>query len=167
MIHLLWARYAVEDIAMGACLSSSAKSKPVANFKTSEPFSVIIAFPTCPQFSVSVSPTDKAITIRKQVIAEMERRAAHGEDFGKIEGVLVTVDEDTGDTVQIRDTMTIRESELHPGQYLWFQDKEEDKRVENILLRSSRLTENTSHNSRGVKQGMALIREEDEDAIAY
>lgn len=148
---------------MGGCFSSGggAESAPVLR---KSPFSVTIAFPTCAPFSLTVAPTDKVLVIRKQVIAEMERRAAAGEDSCKIEGKLVTVDGDTGDNVHLRDNMTVTEAQLEPKQYLWFQDKNEDTRVQNLLLRSSRLTENTSHNSRGVKQGMALIKEEDESA---
>lgn len=146
---------------MGACFSSTADGKGVP-LAPQGPFHITIAFPSCSPFNLTVSPNDKIGNVRNQVVAEMERRAAAGENFCKIEGKLVTVDGDTGDNLHLRDSMTVAEAELEPKQYLWFQDKNEDTRVQNLLLRSSRLTENTSHNSRGVKQGMAMIKEEDE-----
>lgn len=150
---------------MGACFSSTGDTKAISN-TPQEPFLITLAFPTCSPFSLSVSPSDKVSHIRKKVISEMERRLAAGEDFCKVEGKLVTVDGDTGDNVHLRDNLSVSEAQLEPNQYLWFQDKNEDSRLQNLLLRSSRLTENTSHNSRGVKQGMLMIKEEDE-GVAY
>lgn len=146
---------------MGACLSTSFDGNAVSS-ATQKPFSVTIAFPTCSPFHLTVSPSDEIVAIRRRVIAEMQRRATVGENFCKVEGRLVTIDGDTGNNIQLSDTMTISEAQLESRQYLWFQDKAEDTRVQNLLLRSSRLTENTSHNSRGVKQGMAMIKEEEE-----
>lgn len=150
---------------MGACFSSSGDGKIVSS-TPKEPFLVTLAFPTCPPFSMTVSTIDMVSDIRKKVILEMERRSNAGEIFCEIEGRLVTVDGDSGDTVQLRDNMSVSEAQLEPNQYLWFQDKAETSRVQNLVLRSSRLTDNTSHNSRGVKQGMLLIKEED-DVAAY
>lgn len=147
---------------MGACLSSSGGGGKHAPIVRLDPFEITVAFPVGTPVHLTISPGDKVGVIRKRVIAEMERREAAGEPFVKVEGKLVTIDSETGDTMHLRDSMTIGEAQLDPRPYLWFQDKEEDTRVQNLVLRSSRLTENTSHNSRGVKQGMAMIKEEDE-----
>ncbi|PXF43794.1 hypothetical protein BWQ96_06415 [Gracilariopsis chorda] len=125
-----------------------------------------IAFPFCAPYSLEVDPSEKLGSVRKRVVAEMERRERIGEDFTKIEGRLVTTDEDTMEKKQLSDDMTVSQAGIKPKQYLWFQDEEENTRVQDLLTRSSRLTENTSHNSRGVKQGMALIKEEEDETVA-
>lgn len=148
---------------MGACFSSSGGGggyKPQPKTPR-EPFLITLAFPGSPPFSFNVSPTERVFDIRKKATAEMGRRAQNGVDSCKIEGTIMTVDGDSGENVHLRDNMTISEAPLEANQYLWFHDKAEDSRVQNLLLRSSRLTDNTSHNSRGVKQGMMLLKEED------
>lgn len=150
---------------MGACFSSSAEGKAISATRQ-EPFIITLAFPTCSPFSLTVSPSDRVSDFRERILDEMGRRSNAGEKFCKIEGKLVTIIGATGDNVHLRDTMSVSEAKLEPNQYLWFQDKAEDSRVQSLLLRSSRLTDNTSHNSRGVKQGMLLIKEEDE-GVAY
>ncbi|KAI0565088.1 hypothetical protein FGB62_22g19 [Gracilaria domingensis] len=152
---------------MGACFSSSAEVKLTTPKNQTAPFTMSIAFPFCAPYSLQVDPSEKLGSVRKRVVAEMERRERMGEDFARVEGNLVTTDEDTMERKQLADNMTIAQAGIKPKQYLWFQDEEENTRVQDLLLRSSRLTENTSHNSRGVKQGMALIKEEDEAVAGY
>lgn len=153
---------------MGACFSSSngASGYKAPSKTPRDPFMITLAFPGSPPYSFNVSPSEKVSDIRKKAITEMARRAQSGVDSCKIDGTIVTADGDTGENVDLQDSMTISEAQLEPNQYLWFHDKAEESRVQNLLLRSSRLTDNTSHNSRGVKQGMMLLKEED-DAVAY
>lgn len=146
---------------MGACLSSHRRKNSAFSVRQLRtPIDITIAFPTSAPLVLTVARTDKLWSIRKRVISEMERRAEQAQNFSRIEGKLVTVDCDTGDNVYLRDSMTVYEARLEPRQYLWFQDQSEDTRLQNLLIRSSRLTENTLHNSRGVKKGMALMKDE-------
>lgn len=151
---------------MGSCFSSAGDREDDAAKKQTSLFAVTIAFPTCLPYTLTVNPDERIGSIRRRIIAEMERRSKEGENICAVEGKLVTVDGEA-DNIPLRDNMTVAEAMLQPKQYLWFQDKNEDTRMQDLLLRSSRLTENTSHNSRGVKQGMALIRDEDECDIGY
>lgn len=152
---------------MGSCVSSHNHPKRPPSKTPSSSFVVTLAFPACSPISVTIGPNDKVSAIRKKAIKEMERRNEEGEPFCTIEGKLVTVENGTGDTIVLRDSVTVAEAGLEPKQYLWFQDQNEDARVQNILSRSARLTDNTSYNSRGVKQGMAMIKAEEETAEAY
>jgi hypothetical protein len=110
---------------------------------------------------MTVKATDKIGSIRSACDAEMKQRQSTGMDFVRVEGKLMTLNADTGEAHNLSDTMTVREANIEPKQYLWFHDQSENTRVEDLILRSSRLQENRAHNSRGVKQGMALIKAEE------
>lgn len=147
---------------MGACLSSPGDAAAKAKSKTpSEPFSVTVAFPNVLPHSLTVSPTDRVAHIRASCVAEMQRRHGSGEDFVHVDGKLMTLNPDTGDPVNLADALSVNAANLEPKQYLWFHDESENTREADLILRSSRLTENRSHNSRGVKAGMAEMRADD------
>jgi hypothetical protein len=113
-----------------------------------------------------VKATDKISSIRAACVGEMKRREGNCEEHVRVEGKLMTLNADTGEAHNLTDTMTVREANLESKQYMWFHDQSETTRVEDLILRSSRLQENRAHNSRGVKQGMALIKAEEGPAIA-
>lgn len=148
---------------MGACFSSSpgeAPKKPVSK-TPSEPFSITVAFPNIPPHNITVSPHDKVGKIRAECVEEMKRRLAQGLDFGRVDGKLTTLNPDTGEANELDDATSVKAANLEDKQYLWFHDKSETTRVDDLILRSSRLNENRSHNSRGVKQGMAMLKSEE------
>ena len=74
---------------------------------------------------------------------------------------MMTVDIGTGHSVRLRDDDTVQKARLENAQYLWVHDEREDERVRKLVLRSSRLTSDVAHNSRGVKQGMLQLIEDD------
>ena len=148
---------------MGTCFSStSGDGAKLVPKQPPGPFPITVAFPNCAAFTFNVQQHDSIASLRKRVVAEMERREQQGEPFAQVEGKLVTIDEETGDVTTLPETTTVLDAGLEPKQYLWFQDAAEDERITRLLLRSSRLTENTSYNSRGVKQGMQLIKDEED-----
>jgi hypothetical protein len=154
---------------MGACLSSESGEKGAAGAggakksKTpTTPFTVTVAFPNVLPYNMTVSPSDKIAKIRASCVAEMQRRHGGGEEFVHIEGKLMTLNPDTGDAVHVSDDITVKQANLENKQYLWFKDDTEHSREADLILRSSRLNENHSHNSRGVKQGMAMMKAEEE-----
>ena len=97
----------------------------------------------------------------------MRRRSEAGEAFANVEGKIMTVEPDSGETIALADNTTVKSCSLEPKQYLWFQDQDEDTRVRKLILRGSRLTEDVTQNSRGVKHGMAMICEEEETETTY
>lgn len=103
--------------------------------------------------------------VRTLCLSEMNRRRGAGEPYVRIEGKLMTLNPDTGEAQNLRDEVTAKEASLEPKQYLWFHDSNETTRVEDLILRSSRLNENRAHNSRGVKAGMAMIKAEEGDGV--
>lgn len=152
---------------MGACFSSPGDSPSGKKSKTpNSAFSITVAFPAVPPYTLAINPSDKVSKIRDMCVQEMQRRHAANEEFVRIEGKLMTLDPDTGEAQNLNDVGTVREANLEPKQYVWFHDQSENVRVEDLILRSSRLNENRAHNSRGVKHGMALIKaEEGPDAV--
>jgi hypothetical protein len=125
------------------------------------PFSITVAFPTVQPFTLTVDPSDRVSKVRAACEAEMIRRQKAGADYVRIEGTLMTLNVENGEADTLKDTVTMREACIEDKQYLWFHDKNETSRVDDLILRSSRLHENRSHNSRGVKAGMALIKAEE------
>lgn len=153
---------------MGACFSSSPGEPPKKSVsKTpSAPFPITVAFPNIAPHTLTINPNDKIAKIRSECMEEMKRRHADGLDFVRVEGKLTTLNPDTGEANELADAMSVKESNLEEKQYLWFHDKSETSRVDDLILRSSRLNENRSHNSRGVKQGMAMLKSEEAPATS-
>lgn len=158
-------------IAMGTCFSSHAdKPKDAAETSASAvksktpcvPFTVTVAFPNVLPYNLTVSPNEKISKIRLQCVNEMQRRHGCGEDFVHVDGRLMTLNPDNGDAVEVSDSLTVKQANLENRQYLWFHDEKENTREADLILRSSRLNENRSHNSRGVKQGMAMMKAEEQ-----
>ena len=148
---------------MGACFSSGGgetKPKAAPSKTPTRPFSVTVSFPNVAPYTMTVDPSDKVGVVRAACEKEMARRQDAGLDFVKIEGKIMTLNPDTGEGLSLADGSTIKSANLENKQYLWFHDQSENARVDELILRSSRLTENRSHNSRGAKAGMALVREE-------
>lgn len=159
---------------MGACFSSGspkgddapkATAPVVKKSKTpSVPFTVTVAFPNVLPFDMTVNPSDKISKIRAACVKEMQRRHGIGEDFVHVDGTIKTLNPDNGDAVDVSDAATVKQANLENKQYLWFHDEKENTREADLILRSSRLNENHSHNSRGVKQGMAMMKAEEQAA---
>lgn len=147
---------------MGVCFSCIRNGAPSGPKEGGIPFPITVVFPGYSAFSFHVRSHETVASIRKRAIAEMEHREQQGDPFTQIKGTLVTVNDHTGENSILADSLTVWKARLAPKQYLWFQDEDEDARIAALMMRSSRLTENTSYNSRGVKHGMDHINNEDQ-----